>query len=332
MQELIDFLMTPQAYAEATATVRLVQTHISWVFIGDEFVYKLKKPVNFGFLDFTTLEKRKFYVEEELRLNSRFSPEIYVESLPVSLVDGAYKLGDASNVVDYILKMRRIDDAKLLKNLLKGGRITAAQLEQVGRHLAGAYGAIASTEYAREFGALETIGFNVRENFEQTRKYVGGPIDALTFSKIESYSLKFMEDNQELFKKRIADGHIKECHGDLHLEHICLDGERVFVFDCIEFNERFRYGDVAADVAFLAMDLDFNGQPALAQAFVQAYVAASGDSDLPKLLNFYKAYRAYVRAKVTSFMLDDSGIDAAARESATKAAARYYDLAASYAE
>jgi len=332
MQELIDFLMTPQAYAEATATVRLVQTHISWVFIGDEFVYKLKKPVNFGFLDFTTLEKRKFYVEEELRLNSRFSPEIYVESLPVSLVDGVYKLGAASNVVDYILKMRRIDDAKLLKNLLKDGRISAAQLEQVGRHLAGAYGAIASTEHAREFGALETIGFNVRENFEQTRKYVGGPIDALTFSKIESYSLKFMEDNQELFCKRIADGHIKECHGDLHLEHICLDGERVFVFDCIEFNERFRYGDVAADVAFLAMDLDFNGQPALAQAFVQAYVAASGDSDLPKLLNFYKAYRAYVRAKVTSFMLDDSGIDAAARESATKAAVRYYDLAASYAE
>ncbi len=330
MSNVIDFLKDAANYPEQTGTVNLVQTHISWVFIGDEYVYKVKKPVDFGFLNFTSLEKRKFYIEEELRLNSRFSPAVYLEIVPISARGDSFAINDDSNVVEYALKMKRISEDKMLYRLLAADKVTPADMQRIGAHLAAAYGRIASDDKARSFGTLDTVGTNVRENFDQTRKYVGGPISAEKFAAIESWSLAFMEENEDLFARRIANGCIKECHGDLHLQHICMDGAEIFVFDCIEFNERFRYGDVAADVAFLAMDLDYNGRFDLAESFVKSYVEKSGDSDLADILTFYKVYRAYVRAKVTSFMLDDDGISAEVREGATRNAAEYYDLAHAY--
>jgi aminoglycoside phosphotransferase family enzyme len=300
------------------------------VFIGDEYVYKLKKPVDFGFLDFSTLKKRKFYTEEELRLNRRFSPEIYLGVLPVSLEDGTARIGDDSNPVEYLLKMKRIDEGQMLMNLLNRGSITTGGVEQVGRHLAGLYRAIESDERSQAFGSPETIAVNVFENFEQTRKYVGGPIDEKSFRALESWSRDFLAGKEVLFRERRAAGHIKDCHGDLHLEHVCLDEGRVFVFDCIEFNERFRFGDVASDVAFLSMDFDFNGRSDLSDAFVRAFVDASGDASLERVLLFYKVYRAYVRAKVTSFLLDDPGLGPDRRQSAFETARRYYELARSY--
>jgi aminoglycoside phosphotransferase family enzyme len=300
------------------------------VFIGDEYVYKLKKPVDFGFLDFSTPEKRKFYTEEELRLNRRFSPEIYVEVLPVSLDNGGARIGDDSNVVEHILKMRRIDEEQMLMSLLTQGSITTGGVELVGRHLAGLYRAIESDERSQAFGSPEAIAINVIENFEQTRKYAGGPIDEESFRALESWSRDFLAGKEALFQERRAAGHIKDCHGDLHLEHICLDRGRVFVFDCIEFNERFRFGDVASDVAFLSMDFDFNGRSDLGDAFVRAFTEASADASLQRVLLFYKVYRAYVRAKVTSFLLDDPGLGADRRQSAFETARRYYELARSY--
>ncbi len=326
--ELIDFLQDPASYPENPSEVRFVQTHISWVFIGDEFVYKVKKPVDFGFLNFTTLDQRKFYVAEELRLNGRFSAEIYLDIVPISEVDGGFKLNDDSNIVEYALKMRRISEDQMLYKLLPAGKIGEEEMQRIGAHLAEAYGSIESDEKAKSFGRHYTE--NVIENFDQTRKYVGGPISQEKFDALEKWSLDFMKENEALFEKRITDGAIKESHGDLHLQHICLEGEKIFVFDCIEFNERFRFGDVAADVAFLAMDLDYNGHPELGEAFVDAYVNTSGDIDLLQVLDFYKVYRAYVRAKITSFMLDDAGISDEMKAQATKGAARYYDLAYSY--
>jgi len=330
MAELIDYLQDPASYPENTKEITLVQTHISWVLIGDKYVYKVKKPVNFGFLDFTTLKKRKFYVIEELRLNARFSPSVYLEIVPISQKDDSFAVGDESNIVEYALKMRRINEDQMLHRLLAAGKIKAAEFQRIGAHLAKVYGTIESNDKARSFGTLDTISFNVKENFDQTRKYIGGPVSAEMFTAIEGWSLKFMEDNGALFKRRIVKGCIKECHGDLHLQHICMEADDIFIFDCIEFNERMRYGDVASDVAFLSMDLDYHGRSDLAEAFVKAYVEASGDEDLLTVLTFYKVYRAYVRAKVTSFMLDDEGIAKEMYAEVASRAAEYYDLAHSY--
>lgn len=330
MTELIDFLRNTASYPENTKEITFVQTHISWVFIGDEYVYKVKKPVNFGFLDFSSLPKRQFYVSEELRLNARFSPSVYLEMVPISQKGDSFVLGDDSNIVEYALKMRRISEDQMLYKLLADGKISADEMQRIGAHLAEVYGTIESNDKAKSFGNLAIISFNVEENFDQTKKYIGGPVSAEMFSAIEGWSRKFMEDNQALFERRIVNGCIKECHGDLHLQHICKEADDIFIFDCIEFNERLRYGDVASDVAFLSMDLDYNDRSDLAEAFVKAYVEASGDEDLLNILTFYKVYRAYVRAKVTSFMLDDEGISREMYAKAASSAAQYYHLAHSY--
>ena len=330
MKALVEFLQDPSSYPEKPSTVRLVQTHISWVFVGDDYVYKVKKPVNLGFLDFSSLEKRKFYVAEELRLNARFSPDIYLAAVPISAHEERYILGDGSRVVDYALKMKRINEDRMLHRLLDAGKVTDNDMRRVGVHLARLYEMIPSDEKARSFGNLETIGHNITENFEQTRKYIGGPLCRERFEDIKSWSFTFMRKNRDLFGKRIEEGHIKECHGDLHLQHVCMEDDAIFVFDCIEFNERFRYSDVAADVAFLSMDLDYNGHGELADAFTTAYIEATGDTDLKRILIFYKVYRAYVRAKVTSFLFDDNSSPEEVRAMAMDHATRYYDLAYAY--
>jgi uncharacterized protein len=327
---LIDFLLNPASYPERPRSVDLVQTHISWVFIGDDYVYKLKKPVDFGFLNFTTLEKRRFYTAEELRLNRRFSPDVYLAVVPISERDGTFRLGDDANVVEYALRMKRISEDHMLYRLLARGLAGEDILRRVGMHLARVYGTIESDDTARPFGSLEVISHNIVENFEQTAKYIGGPLSRETYDTIRAWSMAFLETRTGVFRERVGQGRIKECHGDLHLQHICVDGERISVFDCIEFNERFRFGDVASDVAFLSMDLDYNGCPRLADAFVEAYMGESGDTGLRDVLKFYKIYRAYVRAKVTSFMLDDAGLDGAAKAGALQTAGRYYDLAREY--
>ena len=327
---LVEFLKTAEAYPERPENIRLVQTHISWVFIGDDYVYKVKKPVDFGFLDFSTLEKRRFFTHEELRLNKRFSPDVYLEVLPISELSDTFLLGDDSCIVEYALKMKRIDEEKMLYSLLEKGRVTDKDMERVGKHLAMVYRQIESDEKSRPFGTVETISTNVTENFDQTRTYIGGPISAEKFDTIERWSKGFMDANKSLFDARVGQGHIKDCHGDLHLQHICIEDTGIFIFDCIEFNERFRFGDVASDVAFLSMDFDYNAQSGLGDAFVEAYIHASGDKGMRDVLLFYKVYRAYVRAKVTSFMLDDKGLDKAKQNDAFETAKRYYDLAYGY--
>jgi len=328
--KLVESMMKPEFYPHAPGTVELIQTHISFIFIAGDLVYKVKKAVDFGFLDFTTLEKRRFYVSEELRLNKRFSPDVYRDILPISEVDRSLILGDTSNIVEYALKMKRINEDQMLYKLLEAGNVTEDDMKRVGKHLAGIYRGIPADEKSRSFGKLDVISTNVVENFDQTRKYIDGPVTDKVFNAIELWSNAFMKNNKTLFEKRIEQDCIKDCHGDLHLQHICIEDSNIFIFDCIEFNERFRFGDVASDVAFLSMDFDYNGESELGNIFVNSYIKASGDTTLPGVLLFYKVYRACVRAKVTSFMLDDQGIDESTRENALKNAKKYYDLAYEY--
>lgn len=327
---LVQAMLDPSLYPHRPRQVDLLQTHISYLFLAGELVYKVKKPVNFGFLDFTTLEKRGFFCRQEVRLNKRFSPDVYLDVVPISFVNDSFVLGDETAVVEYAVKMRRINEEYMLYRLLKAGKVGPETMQRIGRHLASAYVAIPSDEKARAFGALGVISINIKENFEQTKRYIGGPVAKEAFASIERWSLSFMQARRALFEQRVAQGLIKDCHGDLHLQHIGVEGEHIYIIDCIEFNERFRFGDVASDVAFLSMDLDFNDYPQFGNIFVDAYTKASGDHTLSEILPFYKVYRAYVRAKVTSFLLDDSQLDEKTKAEGLRQAKQYYDLAYRY--
>jgi len=329
--KLVESMSDPAFYPHGPDTVKVIQTHISFIFIAGDLVYKVKKAVDFGFLDFTTLEKRKYYCEQEVVLNRRFAPDVYIGVVGITGDgEGNLRPGGGGAIVEYAVKMKKIPEEKMLYRLMEAGRITEGDVKRVGRHLARVYGNISSDEGAKRFGTVDVIATNVIENFDQTRKYRGGPVSGKVFDAIESWSRSFMDRNATLFDMRIGQGHIKDCHGDLHLQHICIEDDAISVFDCIEFNERFRFGDVASDVAFLSMDLDFNGRGDLGDALVDAYVNESGDASLRDVLKFYKIYRAMVRAKVTSFMLDDGGLDDAARQEAFQKAKQYYDLAYEY--
>ena len=328
--KLVESMMKPEFYPHKPDSVELIQTHISFIFIAGDLVYKVKKPVDFGFLDFTTLKKRQFYINEELRLNKRFSPDMYLGVIPISDVNGVLILNNKSNIIEYALKMARLNENHMLYKLLESDKVTKDTMKRVGKHLARVYKNIPSDKKSQLFGKLDTISTNVMENFDQTRKYIGEPVSDKVFNAIERWSKTFMKNNKALFEKRINQGCIKDCHGDLHLQHICIEENNIFVFDCIEFNERFRFGDVASDVAFLSMDFDYNGKNELGNTFVDAYIKASGDTGMKEVLLFYKIYRAYVRAKVTSFMLDDESISDSDKETAFMIAKKYYDLAYKY--
>lgn len=320
----------PDFYPHRPAAVEVVQTHISFIFIAGQEVYKVKKAVDFGFLDFTTLEKRRFYCDEELRLNRRLAPETYREVIPITESAAGLRLGGDGPVVDYALWMRLLPRERMLSRLLAEGKVEPAAMDLIARKLADFHRTAETGGRIDAIGGIETIRRNQEENFQQTEAYIGVTIPQGRFAFIRDAVFAFIARHEALLNRRVAEHRIRDCHGDLHLEHICLT-DPITIFDCIEFNERFRFGDVAAEVAFLAMDLDFNGYPAHAAAFVDAYVRHAGDPDLTRLLDFYRCYYAYVRGKVVGFRLQDPAIDAAQKGAAKATAARYFDLAFGYA-
>lgn len=330
-RSLIENMMKTGFYPHGPQSVEFVQTHISMVFIAGDLVFKVKKPVDFGFLDFTTLEKRRHFCEEEVRLNRRLAPDVYLGVAEIREGErGALNLKGEGQIVEYAVVMKRLPQERMLKELLKRGAADIRLMEAVAAKLAAFHVQAATGGEIDEIGGgIDTIRFNHVENFEQTEKYVG-LIGAGRYRFLRDYVDDFLKRNKKLLFRRVADHHIRDCHGDLHLEHICILDE-IVIFDCIEFNERFRYSDTASEVAFLAMDLDFNGYSDYAQSFVEAYVRHSSDRELVKLLNFYECYRAYVRAKVTSFRLDDAALEEDKRSEAASVAGRYYDLAYTYA-
>jgi len=326
--QLIAAMSRPEFYPGNPERVDVLQTHISLIFIAGDFVYKVKKAVDFGFLDFTTLEKRRFYCREELRLNRRLAPEVYLDV--VEIVEGPddrLALRKPGRVVDYAVMMKKIPEERMLKRLLACGNLPLSVMERIARKVANFHRQAETGGRIDEVGGLETIRRNIEENFEQTRTYIDLTIPEYQYSFLQSWTLKFLEKREELFRRRVEDHRIRDCHGDLHLEHICLLDPEIIIFDCIEFNERFRYEDVAAEVAFLAMDLDFNGYPEYGQAFVDAYVYCSGDEEIRQLLNFYKGYYAYVRGKVVGFKIQDRAVSQEERDEAKATAGRYFDLA-----
>jgi len=329
---IVTALQNPEIYPEQPRKVELVQTHVSAIFLTGEHVYKVKKPVDFGFLDFTTLEKRKYYCHQEVELNRRLCPEVYLGVVEIRSRKGQIFLGEGEGeIIEYAVLMKQLPQDCMMDRQLARGGITSALLRKIAAKVALFHANAATNTEISSYGGIETIRKNVEENFTQTEKYVSLSLSSATFQDIRENNRLFMQAKLPLLQKRISSGKIRDCHGDLHLQHVCLTDE-ILIFDCIEFNQRFRYSDVAADIAFLLMDLDFHGYPLLSAELAASYLDMSRDWPLFLLLNFYKSYRAYVRGKVISFRLDDTGISAEEKDSALQEARRYFRLAQHYAK
>jgi hypothetical protein len=328
--QVVEALMKPEAYDEEAGHVELVQTHISFVFLIRSFAYKVKKAVDLGFLDFTTLEKRRFFCEKELELNRRLCGDMYLEVVPINR-SSTIKIKGEGETVEYAVKMKRMPQEKMMSRLLELNKVDDRFVDKIAKIIANFHSKAETNRRISEFGSSAVIEANWKENFEQTEEFVGKTISIKYFKLIRERVEDFVKRNMSFFEKRMAEGRVRDCHGDIHSGNIFVtDG--VYIFDAIEFNDRFRYSDVAADVAFLAMDLDFRERSDLSDFFVERYVKYSGDQELTKLLPFYKCYRAYVRGKVTSFKLKDPSVDYEEKKTATKEAKAYFKLASTYAK
>ncbi|MEC4816233.1 MAG: AAA family ATPase [Scytonema sp. PMC 1069.18] len=329
---LIQQMLEPGFYPHpVTEPIELVQTHISYVLLTGDFAYKVKKPMNFGFLDYSTLEKRRHFCHEELRLNQRGAEELYLEVFPVTLVLGRYQMGGTTEAVEYVLKMRQFPQETLFSKMFQQGRLNETLLEDLGRVVAEYHATkTVSNDYIRSFGEVEQIRAAFDENYEQTEKYIGGPQTREQFEETKQYTDTFFAKCEELFKRRIHSDRIRECHGDLHLGNICLWQDKIWLFDCIEFNEPFRFVDVMFDIAYAVMDLEAQQRPDLSNAYLNTYLEMTGDWEGLQVLPIYLSRQSYVRAKVTSFLLDDPSVSASMKEEVTKTAATYYKLAWEY--
>jgi len=330
LPDFIAALLRPESYPHPVSAIKLVQTHISYVLLAGEFVYKVKKPVNFGFLDFTSLEKRQYFCNREVELNRRLCPDLYLGVSGITRAGSGFGLDGVGEVVEYAVKMARMDESRLMGRIIEAGQLDAAILDQIVEILVPFYQKAAGGSELAEFGTPDAVAVNVLENFSQTEGFVGcASLSVAQFQRISDYARAFLERG-ELFGARIGAGRIRDCHGDLYSANICLT-EPIRIFDCIEFNERFRYCDVASDVAFLAMDLDYHNLPELSRHFIDRFVERSGDSGLPTMLDFYKCYRAYVRGKIGLFTAHAPEVDAVTRAACLAQAGRYFQLAERYA-
>jgi len=331
-ESIIEALKDPSAYDEKVNSIRLLQTHISYVFLTGRYAYKIMKPVNFGFLDFTTLEKRRFYCEEELRLNRRLCGDMYIDVLPITLSGGLVKINGSGKVVEYTVKMKEFPQEALMSELLKKDKVNMNIMDEIAKMLSDFHSKAETNREIESYGSIDTVKFNWDENFDQTRDFIGKTIRSQDYFFIHRTVQKFLGKKKDLFILRQRKGRIKECHGDLHSGNIFI-ADRIYIYDAIEFNKRFRYCDVASDIAFLMMDLEFLGKKNLSSHFLAKYVEYSGEEeDFLEILPFYECYRAYVRGKVTSFKLDDPNITEEEKDSSKKTAEKYFEMSRLYAE
>ena len=295
-------LLDPGAYPHAVRQVDLVETHISWVLLAGDRVYKIKKPVDLGFLDFTTLERRRFFCEEEVRLNRRLAPGTYLGVVELKGTGPAVHLGGPGPTREVAVEMRRLPADRMLDRLVAENAVEPSLLDDLARLLARFHAAAATGGEIDELGGLETIRRNWVENFEQTADLPDTVLPDRSRRALRDWVEAFLAREPARFAARVAAGRSRDCHGDLQAQHVCCT-DPIQVFDCIEFNHRFRFGDTAGEIAFLAMDLERLGRADLALRFLNAYLEASGDWDAVPLLDFYRAYRAFVRGKVLGFQV-----------------------------
>jgi len=307
----------------------LIQTHSSFVIITDEFVYKIKKPVNFGFLDYSTLEKRLFYSYKELEINKRFCEDVYLGVIPIIKINNTYELSqediDDALVVEYAVKMKRVKDELFMINKLNS--LKEEDIKNVAKKIAYFH---SQSKKMYDFDVYNQMKFNTDENFEQTKEFIGKTIEQEDYEFIKDKVNSFYEKHKDLFYKRQKEGYVIDGHGDIRLEHVVIDKDNICIMDAIEFNDRFRIQDQINDMCFLSMELDLKGYRDFSKIYEDTYKSATKDEDFDIFLNFYKSYRAYVRGKVTSFLLKDPHIEN--KDSAIQNAKKLFKLSKEYAD
>jgi len=331
---LVEAMMRPEFYPERPATVEMKQTHMSWVFLAGDYVYKVKKPVRFPFADAFTLGARYAFCREEIRLNRRLAPKVYLGVVPIFDHGKHYALGsqsdiDHSGVVEYAVKMRRLPEHRMLDHLVRTGQ-SGETVAEVTRKLVDFHDAASSTS-SLCYGSAAAVRSMVLGNLEECRRFIGYSLSQSEYDSIYNYLRSFLDSNRELLNERARQGRVREGHGDLRCEHVCMTAE-VEIFDCIEFDERLRYCDVASEIAFLAMDLDSLGVPEQADELIDLYAQLSGDCELAALTNFYKCHRACIRGKVGSLKALEPEVPAQEREQARARSRALFALASTYAD
>lgn len=327
-QALIAALQNPALYPHPVEGFQVIETHISWVLLTGPFAYKIKKPVNFGFLDFTSLEARQHFCGEELRLNQRLTQGLYLEVLPISGSESAPQLGGSGPAIEYVLKMRQFPQSQLLSAVQARGELTPAHIDALAAQIGEFHSRTPAVASGHPLCSPSAIVAPMRQNFEQIRPLLSDAADLQQVDALEAWTEASITRLEPLLAQRASNGAIRECHGDIHLGNATLLDGQVVLFDCIEFNEPFRLIDIASDAAFLAMDLEDRGLKALSRRFISAWLEHTGDYAALELLNLYKAYRALVRAKIALFSLAHQNDEQ--RVATLKQYRNYASLAESY--
>ncbi|MBW2171961.1 MAG: AAA family ATPase [Deltaproteobacteria bacterium] len=320
----------PEFYPHHVRAVQQRETHISKVFLTGDYAYKVKKPVSLGFLDFATLRNRRHFCLRELSLNRRLTSNVYLDVLPITWQDGKYYLAGPGSPIEYTLKMRQLSADRSMLRLLHKGKINTEALQALAGVLSRFHAQAPTGGHINTFGEWEAVWANCEENFQQTEGFVAKILPERTYQIIRAATRSFLRRWRDLFQNRVEMGRIRDCHGDLRTGHIYfVDG--IQVIDCIEFNERFRYSDIASDLAFLAMDLDHEGYSDVSQNLLAAYVQHTKDQNVFVLLDFYKCYRAFVRVKVNCLRLHEGGLSTSEYDRILEDTYRYMELAYRYA-
>lgn len=332
LPRLIDGLSRPAAYPHPAADVRVIQTHISVVFLAGVFAYKLHKPVQLGFVDLSTLDRRLHDCQEEVRLNRRLAPDVYLDVVGVTDHPNGLRMGGDGEVVEWAVKMRRLPEGVTLLDRLRRNELTVTQVERVAELVADFHRRADGGPVVAAFGRFEVVAGNARANFTEAEPDVGVTVERVVFERVRELTEQHLTALGPLMDARAARGLPRDGHGDLHLDHVYLLPDRppphdLVVIDCVEFAERFRASDPVADVAFLTMDLTFRGRSDLSAAFATAYFRATGDDEGRRLLPFYTAYRAVVRAKVEGLTAREAEVPAADQEANRRLARGHWLLA-----
>lgn len=322
-EQLVRGLHDPAAYEHPVDVVRHIETHISHVLLSGMFAYKIKKPLNLSFLDFSSLEKRRHFCFEELRLNGRLAPHIYLEVVPITGTLDRPRMGGEGEAVDYAVKMRRFPQ----EALLDGRTLDTELIDRIAGVVAAFHGRIPAVAPEAPYGSPDLVVEPMRENFRQIRRLDHDALDLRRLSQIEGWTETRFSHLRELLAERREQGWVRECHGDMHLGNMALVDDHIVIFDGIEFNLALRWIDTMSEVAFLVMDLRHAGRPRLARRLLDRYLQATGDFGGLRVLRFYQVYRAMVRAKVTAIRLAQSDLEPEKREGVQQEYHSYLDLA-----
>ena len=324
---LIHSLREPAAFPHAVTSVEVHETHISWVVLAGPFAYKIKKPVNLGFCDFTSLADRRFYCEEELRLNRRLAPQLYLDVLPICGTEDSPKIGGSGPPLEWCVRMRQFDQDCLLSRLIDRGSLQAEQIDALARQVAEFHASIPSAGDESPFGTSAAVAEPIRANFAHLAQ-LESPVDCQLVDRLQAWCERELRRLDNVLAERKRARFVRECHGDMHLGNMFLEGDAITIFDCIEFNESLRWIDVMSEVAFCTMDLADRGRFDFAWRFLNAVLEWSGDYEGLRVFPLYFTYRALVRAKVARIRWNQAGLRADEKSRTSVALAKYLQLAA----